>query len=461
MRWWDGVQWTGAVTGALSPPAVAQPPAARGIKGLFGDADRIAVIDVETTGLYNKDRIVEIAIVTLDADGVITNEFETLINPARDVGPTWIHQITPSMVSSAPLFADVAGHIAARVHGAVCVGHNLRFDSRMISHEMQRVAVDIDWGVGLDTLSVSGCKLVQACADHGIALEDAHRALADARATAHLLVAVANFFSRSGSAASAHPIEANPIRVCTRDGHSNADVPAPYLAQLAAGLHVAPDIAPYVTLLDAALADLKLTADERSELNAFATDLGLSAHHIHRAHRAFLDGLVEAALADGEVTDAEIDQLCRAAALLDLDVEFVTKHTDAYRTVRDTIALTPGLSVCFTGSAIDRLGNEIERTELESLALRSGLVVKDSVTAKGCGLLVAADTSTSSGKADQARRFGIPVASVEDFLNSVSTAQPLPAIRLEATGVPLVCVSCGHSWIAKRRSREPRCETCK
>ena len=29
-------------------------------------------------------------------------------------------------------------------------------------------------------------------------------------------------------------------------------------------------------------------------------------------------------LADGEVTDDEIDQLCRAAALLDLDVEFVT-----------------------------------------------------------------------------------------------------------------------------------------
>jgi DNA polymerase III subunit epsilon len=113
-----------------------------------------------------------------------------------------------------------------------------------------------------------------------------------------------------------------------------------------------------------------------------------------------------------------------------------------------------------TGSAIDRLGNEIERTELESLALRSGLVVKDSVTAKGCRLLVAADTSTSSGKANQARRFGIPVASVEDFLNSVGTAQPLPADRLEATGVPLVCVSCGHSWIAERQSREPRRETC-
>ena len=303
----------------------------------------------------------EIAIVTLDGNGVVTDEFDTLINPARDVGPTWIHRITPSMVHSAPLFSDVAGHVAARVHGAVCVGHNLRFDSRMIGAEMQRVGIEVDWGSGLDTLSVTECKLGQACADHGVALDDAHRALADARATAHLLVAVADHFGRSGAAARAHPIEAGPIRVCTRDGHSNADSPAPYLAQLAAGLHVAPDFAPYIAILDTALADLKLTADERAELSSFAAELGLTAQHVERAHRTFLDGLVEAALADGEVIDDEIDQLCRAAALLELDLDFVTQHTDAYRTVTGTIALTPGLCVCFTGSATD--SSETRSTE--------------------------------------------------------------------------------------------------
>jgi hypothetical protein len=224
---------------------------------------------------------------------------------------------------------------------------------------------------------------------------------------------------------------------------------------------VAPDFAPYIAILDTALADLKLTADERAELSSFATELGLTAQHVQRAHRTFLDGLVEAALADGEVIDDEIDQLCRAAALLELDLDFVTQHTDAYRTVTGTIALTPGLCVCFTGSATDGSGNEVDRADLESLAVRNGLVAKDSVTAKGCGLLIAADTSTRSGKADQARRFGIPVASLSDFLQSVDTSEPLPVIRLEHTGVALVCVSCGHSWIAKRRSREPRCVTCK
>ena len=91
----------------------------------------------------------------------------------------------------------------------------------------------------------------------------------------------------------------------------------------------------------------------------------------------------------------------------------------------------------------------------------AGLVAKDSVTAKGCGLLVAADTATRSGKVGHARRFGVPVATLDDFLQSIRSSEPLPVITLEHTGVALVCVSCGDSWIAEQRSREPRCVTCK
>ena len=57
---------------------------------------RYAVIDVETTGLHNQDRIVEIAIVTLDQDLTVVDEFDTLVDPGRDVGPTGIHGITAS-----------------------------------------------------------------------------------------------------------------------------------------------------------------------------------------------------------------------------------------------------------------------------------------------------------------------------------------------------------------------------
>lgn len=107
-------------------------------------------------------------------------------------------------------------------------------------------------------------------------------------------------------------------------------------------------------------------------LAALASKLGLDARHVQRAHRAFLDGLLDAALADEMITDEEIDQLCRAAALLDLDLDFVSQRTDAYRTVADTIEPTPELEICFTGSATDESGAEIDRADLESLAIQNG-----------------------------------------------------------------------------------------
>jgi hypothetical protein len=131
------------------------------------------------------------------------------------------------------------------------------------------------------------------------------------------------------------------------DGRNNADAPAPYLAQLAASLHVQPDVAPYVALLRAAIADLKLTHDERAELAALASRLGLDNRHRLRAHCAFLDGLVDAALADDAMTDVVFYQLCRATALLDLDLSIVTMRTD---TERGAIPSTP--SSAFRSTAV-------------------------------------------------------------------------------------------------------------
>lgn len=79
-----------------------------------GGADRIVVIDTETTGVCNTDRIVEIALVTMSLDGDIMESYDTLIHPQRDVSASFIHGITVSMVQSAPTFEEVAGDIAIR-----------------------------------------------------------------------------------------------------------------------------------------------------------------------------------------------------------------------------------------------------------------------------------------------------------------------------------------------------------
>ena len=73
----------------------------------------LAVVDVETTGFGRFDRIVEVAVVVMDQDDCrVLAEFDTLINPLRDVGPTEIHGITATMVEAAPTFGEIGNNVA-------------------------------------------------------------------------------------------------------------------------------------------------------------------------------------------------------------------------------------------------------------------------------------------------------------------------------------------------------------
>ena len=101
-----------------------------------------AVVDVETTGLFfSKDRVVEIAVVRLDEDAAVVDEFSTLINPRRDVGQTRIHGIAAADVVDAPTFEEAAALIWALLAGRVLVAHNVRFDFGMLDAEFGRCGV--------------------------------------------------------------------------------------------------------------------------------------------------------------------------------------------------------------------------------------------------------------------------------------------------------------------------------
>ena len=148
-----------------------------------------AIIDCETTGFGKHDRIVEVAAVVVDgASGAVVDEYDTLVNPQRDTGPVGVHGVTASMVEAAPVFDEVAGALALRLHGAVLVAHNLSFDVRMLRQEYERLDTGIEEGQGHCTLRLTSENLEAACARFGISLEGHHRALADARATAQLLL---------------------------------------------------------------------------------------------------------------------------------------------------------------------------------------------------------------------------------------------------------------------------------
>jgi DNA polymerase-3 subunit epsilon len=169
--------------------------------------DGYAVVDVETTGFAasGRDRLVEVAVVAVDRSGVITDEWCTLVNPGRDLGPQHIHRISAGDARRAPSFAQVAGALAAKLAGRVLVAHNLAFDARFLAAEFDRLGlpVPVSAELGLCTMALgaaylphrSGRSLKASCDAAGVELRDAHSALDDALAAAGLL---AHYLTRAG-----------------------------------------------------------------------------------------------------------------------------------------------------------------------------------------------------------------------------------------------------------------------
>lgn len=455
-------------TPALPPEPVAPPETPPSSLRRFRDrTDRVVVVDTETTGVYNSDRVIEVATVTLDLDGRVIDEWDTLIDPGRDVGPTWIHAVTASMLEDAPTFPDVAGDLATRLNGAIVCAHNLPFDSRMLANEYERTNVEVSLTPGLDTLTATGCRLGVACEMSGIQITGAHQALNDARATAQLMLAVAATFDDAAPAQFHTPVPASigTRRLPRSPGAPQIVAPPTYLAELAARATHQPNeahVAAYLELLDRAMADLYLEPDELAQLAALAHDLGLDPTATRYAHRLWLEDLINEANADGIVEEHEYDQLLRAAHVLEIDRELVDRRTKAQRTTDQTIVLEAGLGVCFTGVAVDEHGEEIPRDVLQHYARSIGLRVEESFTKSRCGLLVAADPGSSSGKAENARRWGIPVVGASDFLNAAPgdalTSRVIVVRGLQAH----TCANCGRAFtrLKKQGIRGKLCDDC-
>ena len=97
-------------------------------------APGFAVIDFETTGLFpgGHDRVIEVAVVHVSSDGQIEGQWETLINPGRDLGRQDIHRVRAADVMNAPDFAQIAPQLLALLDGRVIVAHNAGFDVRFL-----------------------------------------------------------------------------------------------------------------------------------------------------------------------------------------------------------------------------------------------------------------------------------------------------------------------------------------
>lgn len=372
------------------------------------------VLDVETTGFGKQDRILEIAAIALDpATWETVDEYDTLINPQRDVGPTGVHGISASMVEAAPTFAEIVADVARRLQGTVVIAHHLDFDIRMLRYEFDRCGIPFDAGAGLCTLRETGQKLILACEERSIPLSHQHRALADARATAELARKL-NLRDRTSTARPLHiaHIPSTPRHHTMRRGLADEGIsPMHRIVSRAHYPHCDEAIQQYLDLLDWVLDDGVIDVVEKREMDLLANDLGIADEAREAAHMAYLDCIIKAAQRDGIITAAErslILQIAHQLSINDAAIPAVTPTPQAEE-------IPPEARVCFTGTAIVD-GKRVDKSELQKVAKNAGLQPVSGVTKSGCDLLVAADVSTLSSKASKAKKWGIPVLSTHDFL---------------------------------------------
>lgn len=165
---------------------------------------RFAVVDLETSGFSTRrHRILQLGLVTVEADGTVVDEWATLVRlrwPLGRVGPTHVHGITRPMLRDAPALPEVLDELGRRIDGAVFTAHNARFDGEFLARATRRRPADdptrralerrlctLRMSRRLDPERAQSHRLVDVAARYGVPLDRPHDALADAAATAAVL----------------------------------------------------------------------------------------------------------------------------------------------------------------------------------------------------------------------------------------------------------------------------------
>lgn len=159
--------------------------------------DTYVVFDLETTGFSPiKDRIIEIGAVKVE-NGEIVDSFSTFVNPKKPIPfeITNLTSITDEMVMDAPDIETVLPQFLKFAKDAVLVAHNASFDVSFIEQNCRYQDITPDF-TSVDTVAMARILLptlskyklnVVANALH-ISLENHHRAVDDAKATAEIFV---------------------------------------------------------------------------------------------------------------------------------------------------------------------------------------------------------------------------------------------------------------------------------
>lgn len=428
-----------------------------------------AVLDIETTGFSpTKDRIVEIAIVRLDINGVFVDEWVTRVNPDRPVGATHVHGITQADVIDKPRFAEIAGEIARRLNKTVVVAHNASFDVGFLKEEFDAagwefpqipVFCTLDWSYQYYPQQPRH-RLEDCCNYHGVELVGAHSALGDAQATAKLLVRFminAQLLGKdvprpewpSGPAREPKLREPYVFRGRALDPYVQARIAAnatkqkPESGTLRSQISLlslrdvtdensSNGLVNYLETLLTVLDDGIVTDAEAEALEDLRAALDISVEEATMAHESLIVEIAKHAVADGTITKKERDELKLLTELLGSPASFVVKALKAaeiahFKNKSKDLADLPdawqfgepvrvGDQVVFTG------GETSVRDVLEEKSVEVGVIVGSGVSSKT--RLLVSDGEFQGGKFRAAQEKGIRTVTYETYSELIKYVQP-------------------------------------
>ncbi len=178
-----------------------------GEKGQDFSVDYV-VFDIETTGFSPvNDKIIEIGAVKV-REGEILERFSSFVNPDTPI-PFEIEKLTginDSMVMDAPFIDEVLPEFLAFCEGCALVAHNANFDMGFIKENALRQNIKREFTY-VDTVGIARVLLPHQ-AKHtldavakalGVSLENHHRAVDDAEATAEIFIKFISMLKEEGA----------------------------------------------------------------------------------------------------------------------------------------------------------------------------------------------------------------------------------------------------------------------
>ncbi|QZY57467.1 PolC-type DNA polymerase III [Crassaminicella profunda] len=155
------------------------------------------IFDIETTGLSSKnDKITEIGAVKIRNNEII-DRFNILVNPEMPIPPKIIELtgITDNMVKDEPTIEEVLPKFLEFIKDVPVVAHNANFDTSFIKQNCSQMGLAFNNPI-IDTLRLSKIllphlkryKLNVIAKELNVKLENHHRAVDDAEATAHIFI---------------------------------------------------------------------------------------------------------------------------------------------------------------------------------------------------------------------------------------------------------------------------------